>query len=142
MSFTFAVDFDGTIADGYPDRPLALNPEAIRVLRDLRAEGHRLVLWSCRATPYNDTPILADEVQRFYSFGEVPERVLDTWRLFGEMRALLQSQGAWDLFAEIWQAPGKPFADIYIDDKSELPEWPRIYQEHHGLAKLGSAASQ
>lgn len=142
MSFTFAVDFDGTLAEGYPDDKLTLNMEAIRVLRDLRVEGHRLVLWSCRATPYYDTPILVDEVQRFYAFGEVPERVTDTWRMFGAMRSLLLQHGVWDLFDDVWQAPGKPFADIYIDDKAELPEWRRIYQEHHGLAKLGPTQSQ
>jgi len=44
-----AVDFDGTIvAHQYPviGRP---NPKAIKVLRRLMAEGHRLMLWTMRS---------------------------------------------------------------------------------------------
>ncbi len=45
-----AVDFDGTITKdrgGYPDLGEE-QPLALRTLRDLVAEGHQLILWTCR----------------------------------------------------------------------------------------------
>ena len=45
-----AVDFDGTCATGaFPDIEKAQPVEgAIETLKDLVAEGHRIILWTCR----------------------------------------------------------------------------------------------
>ena len=45
---TIAVDFDGTIVEHrYPDIGEII-PGAFEVLRDLQANGHRLILWTVR----------------------------------------------------------------------------------------------
>lgn len=77
-------------------------------------------------------PHLDEEVSRWYQTGEVPPRVVDQWDRFVEMRQFLQAEGLWGLFDVVWQQPGKPEADRYIDDLLEAPEWPRIEAEFGG----------
>lgn len=48
MSLVIAVDFDGTIVEHkYPKigEPM---PGAFKVLKELQAAGHKLILWTCR----------------------------------------------------------------------------------------------
>jgi hypothetical protein len=127
MIMTVAVDFDGTLSKGGQ-----LLQEALTGVRELHASGVRLILWSCRCNPCDDAPTLPDEEQRFYSYGEVPDRVRAQWDWFNEMRTALKAAGVWDLFSIVWQAPGKPVADIYVDDLAEAPRWPALVKSLTG----------
>lgn len=120
-----AVDFDGTVAEG---RPLRLRHGAREALQAIRRAGNRLILYSARSTPPSE---IADpaEVERFYLRGEVPVRATDQWALFEEMRTFLTAEGLWSAFDEVWQAPGKPHAELFIDDLAEQPDWPALTRE-------------
>lgn len=129
---TFALDFDGTIVEA--DEPLRLRPSARQAIEDIKRAGHRLVLFSARCTPIDPTPELDDQVARWYATGEVPTQVTDQWKRFEEMRAFLKAERLWDLFDDIWQAPGKPYATVYVDDRFVSPDWPALaatYGEPH-----------
>lgn len=61
-SAVICVDFDGTIADHvYPDIGRDV-PGALRVLRELRDAGHRLVLWTMRCDGQRDGDVLSQAV--------------------------------------------------------------------------------
>lgn len=105
-----AVDFDGTLctdcypAIGIPNLPL------IHLLKELRAQGKQLILWTCRCGD-----ALGEAVAWCRMFGlefdAVNENVPDTILKYGtELR--------------------KISADVYVDDKSCFPwvdgqEWER-----------------
>lgn len=136
MSFTIAIDFDGTIVE--PNDPLRLRPEAAEGLRVLKAAGNTLILWSARATPVPAGVHDPNEELDFYQKGQVPERQLATWARFNEMRAFLQAHSLWDLFDEVWQSPGKPHADFFLEDRvfdARPPDWVGVA----GILGLGSA---
>jgi hypothetical protein len=122
------VDFDGTIVRvGGP--PFAYVPGAREALARLKAAGHQIILHSARCTTMDPGPVVDEEVATFYRTGEVNPRISDQWRRFVEMRGFLQSEGLWRLFDEVWQAPGKPPADVYIDDRAEPANWARLVAE-------------
>lgn len=123
MSFTFAVDYDGTLVENDPPK---FRQGAVRTLVALKAAGHRLILHSCRCIPIDPGPTIEEDVANFYVRGTTASRVEDQWQRFVEMRSFLQGAKLWDLFDEIWQAPGKPLADFFVDDKMEPPEWDGI----------------
>lgn len=131
MSLSIGIDFDGTMTRGNGSSPIL--PEVAPVLAALKLAGHHLVLHSARCTPADPAPPLEDEAARFYATGEVPPRVTDQWARFDDMRAALKLAGLWELFDEIWQAPGKPHCDIFVDDRLEEPNWPLIGREFGGL---------
>lgn len=128
MSLSIAVDFDKTI---YHEEG-GLNPDAVKVVKILKAKGYHLILHSCRCNPMDPSPPQPDEVEQLYKSGLVPERVQTQWDRFNEMRAILKEAAIWDLFDEVWQSPGKPLADLYIDDRSAGPNWGKIYNEFGG----------
>lgn len=125
MSLRLACDFDGSLAV----EPLAWRPGALEALIALKNAGYHLILHSCRCNPVDPAPVIEDEVERFYRLGETPQRVLDQWARFLEMRTFLMAAGAWRLFDEIWTAPGKPPVDLFIDDKMEPPNWRALVEE-------------
>lgn len=125
-----AVDFDGTVVEDA--RPLRWKAGAREFLVAAKSMGHTLILHSCRATPPRDDSNADTEASEFYSTGKAPDRVLATWRLFDEMRTFLRSQGMMDKFAFIWQMPGKPNADLFIDDKAEEPDFRSLIQQVGG----------
>jgi histidinol phosphatase-like enzyme len=47
---TFAVDFDGTCVAKTKDYPRhgENNPGAVKALKNLKAAGHKIILWTCR----------------------------------------------------------------------------------------------
>ena len=121
-----ALDFDGTLTE--PGTPLRLRPGAREAVLAFKAAGHHLILHSARCT-LECGPALDDEATRYWETGEVPERVRIQWTLFAEMRAFLKTQGLWSAFDEVWQSPGKPHADVFIDDLSEQPDWKALSSE-------------
>lgn len=115
MSFALAVDFDGTIVEARD--PLQLRPGAADGLKVLKAAGNTLILWSARCTPVPAGSHDPNEEAEFYKSGHVPERQIAQWARFVEMRDFLKGTGLWDLFDEVWQSPGKPHADFFLEDR-------------------------
>jgi hypothetical protein len=120
VSERIAIDFDETLTEGAPPR---LKAGALDALVAAKKAGHHLILHSCRSTVTGHSPILEDEATRFWRDGTVPAPVRFQWDLFDEMRSVLTAAGALALFDEIWQSPGKPLADKYVDDRAEFPDW-------------------
>lgn len=129
MSLRIAVDYDQCLVDTNPTR---LRKGAAEALVSMKAAGHVLILWSVRATPMDPTPTPDAEIARFYETGLPPNHVIYQWALFDDMRSFLKSVGMWDLFDEVWQSPGKPNADLFIDSKAERPDWARLLKELGG----------
>jgi hypothetical protein len=112
-----AVDFDGTIVEHrYP----AIGPElpfAIDTLRQLAAEGHRLILWTVREGQYLDEAIefCRSRGLEFYAVNrDYPEEEQERNNRFTR----------------------KLKADLWIDDRNlgGLPDWGTIYEMiHHRL---------
>ena len=112
-----AVDFDGTIVEHrYP----AIGPElpfAIDTLRQLAAEGHRLILWTVREGQYLDEAVefCRSRGLEFYAVNrDYPEEVKEDNSHFTR----------------------KLKADLWIDDRNlgGLPDWGTIYEMiHHRL---------
>jgi hypothetical protein len=105
-----AVDFDGTLHDGeYPETGNPL-PGAIEAMQRLSAEGHYIIIWTCRSRKS-----LVDMVNWLIEYGIPFNRINDN-------------------------APGcskrygynsrKVYADVYIDDGQigGLPAWREIYR--------------
>lgn len=112
-----AYDFDSTLVVG---QPLRWRLGARERLLSEKESGNYLILHSARCNPMDPSPSLADEIAGFYEFGTVNPRITDQWARFDEMRAFLQGEGVWSMFDEVWQAPGKPTADAFYDDKCEM----------------------
>ena len=109
-----AVDFDGTIVEHrYP----AIGPElpfAIDTLRQLAAEGHRLILWTVREGQYLDDAVefCRSRGLEFYAVNrDYPEEEQERNNHFTR----------------------KLKADLWIDDRNlgGLPDWGTIYEMIH-----------
>lgn len=125
-----AIDFDGTLVE--PDPPLRYRPGAVEALRSLKSAGHSLTLYSARATPLDKQPSDVDDIALFYGTGVLPASVLDQWERFDEMRTFLQRTGMWAAFDVVWQSPGKPHVDVFIDDRFEEPDWLAVRRDYGG----------
>jgi hypothetical protein len=112
---TIAVDFDGTLHDGeYPGTGAPV-PGAADALQRLSAEGHYLIIWSCRE---GKTQI---DMVNWLIKHEIPfNRVNDNigCELYGYNSR-------------------KVYADVYIDDHNVggLPSWNEIYNIISGKVK-------
>lgn len=124
MQYTVAVDLDGTIVnydhwrgvyhigDPYPD--------AIRFLQQLLRLGVRVILHTCRLTP--DVNGWVDASRR------IPLADART-----NLEYWLAQHGLSDV--ALWDAPGKPFADVYLDDRairidpSKVDTWTRLWSK-------------
>lgn len=106
-----AIDFDGTIVhDQYPHIG-AVKPNAGEIIRKLKADGHYIIIWTCRAGNY------AHQVFDFLREKEIPfDRINES------NPDNVQKYGGMDT--------RKVYADVYIDDKAinGLPHWEEIYQ--------------
>ena len=112
-----AVDFDGTIVEHrYPSIGKEL-PFAIDTLRQLAAEGHRLILWTVREGQYLDDAVefCRSRGLEFYAVNrDYPEEEPERNNRFTR----------------------KLKADLWIDDRNlgGLPDWGTIYEMiHHRL---------
>ena len=112
-----AVDFDGTIVEHrYPSIGKEL-PFAIDTLRQLAAEGHRLILWTVREGQYLDDAVefCRSRGLEFYAVNrDYPEEEQERNNHFTR----------------------KLKADLWIDDRNlgGLPDWGTIYEMiHHRL---------
>ena len=106
-----AVDFDGTIVEHrYPSIGKEL-PFAIDTLRQLAAEGHRLILWTVREGQYLDDAVefCRSRGLEFYAVNlDYPEEEPERNNRFTR----------------------KLKADLWIDDRNlgGLPDWGTIYE--------------
>ena len=110
---TIAVDFDGTIVDHkYPDIGKE-KPFAIDTLKQLAAEGNKLILWTSR-----DGDLLQEAVDFCHKRG------LDFYGINSNRPVGSLFEGR-SLSTSV-----KVVADVYIDDKNlgGLPDWDTIYE--------------
>lgn len=106
---TIAVDFDGTIVEHrYPAIGKEV-PFAIATLRQLQAEGHRLILWTVR-----EGKLLEDAVNYCTERGIT---------FYAVNRDFEEEDGTGRDFSR------KLKADLFIDDRNVggLPDWGTIY---------------
>jgi hypothetical protein len=106
-----AIDFDGTIvADQYPHIG-QLKPNAPEVIRQLKADGHYIIIWTCR------TGHLMHQVHDFLTEQQIPFDRIN--------KSNPENVAKYDGIDT-----RKVYADVYVDDKGlhELPEdWIDIY---------------
>ena len=111
---TIAVDFDGTIVHHrYPaiGKPI---PFALETLKQLSADGHRLILWTVRE-------------------GKLLEDAVEYCRQNGLEFYAVNSEYPDSGWTNNW-ASRKLRADVYIDDRNfgGLPDWGEIYEAISG----------
>jgi hypothetical protein len=118
--FRISIDFDGTLVEDHVS-PFRWLRGAREFLTEVTAAGIHVILHSCRATLVGYTEMPGD-AEEFYRSGRVPDDVTISWALHEEMRAFLEAEGVWPL-VQLWTSPGKPIADVYVDDRSQVPDW-------------------
>lgn len=99
-----AVDFDGTLCEESFPRIGAENGALILQLKHLQEEGHKLILWTCRA-------------------GEQLKEAVD-WCRFRGLEFAAVNENLPEHIAQYGGDTRKVYADMYIDDKAAEPrEW-------------------
>ncbi len=123
-SMLISVDYDGTICDhAFPEVGVPTEG-AIETLKDLIADGHLLILNTCRE----------DERRRSYL-----TEVVDFMKSHGVEFVSVNQNRPEDEFRD---KPGrKVYADVYIDDRNfgGFPGW-AVVREAFGLKPLAAAA--
>jgi hydroxymethylpyrimidine pyrophosphatase-like HAD family hydrolase len=105
-----AIDFDGTLHSGkWPGIGGPL-PDAISVMNRLKADGHYLIIWTCREGD-RQTEMANWLVENGIPFDCINDHKPGTVELYG-------------------YASRKVYAHLYIDDKQVggLPQWDKIYK--------------
>ena len=98
---SYAVDFDGTLCENAWPNIGKPNYTLIRILKELRETGGKIILWTCRTADRLDKAIAWCKEQGL-EFNAVNENLPEIIGQFGtESR--------------------KVFADIYVDDKAINP---------------------
>lgn len=120
-----AVEFDGALVVA-GERPLRWRLGAREFVLGAAAAGVRLVLHSARAA--TAPQVFPGDAEEFYATGRALVEFEAQWALFDEMRAFLQVEGVWGLL-EVWQAPGKPAADRYLDARGAPPNFVEVAAE-------------
>ena len=101
-SKVIAVDFDGTLCtNNYPKIGIA-NNKLIEELTELRKNGHKLILWTCRENSLLDEAVMFCAQHGLY-FDEVNNNIPERIEMYGTN-------------------PRKIGADLYIDDLSVTPD--------------------
>ncbi|MCQ2231603.1 MAG: hypothetical protein MJZ30_07125 [Paludibacteraceae bacterium] len=108
-----AVDFDGTIVENRFPSIGEERPFAIETLKKLRAENHRLILWTVRHGEYLEEALRWCE-ERGLTFDAVNQSYLLDDHLGGNVSH-------------------KANAELFIDDRNlgGIPDWTTIYQMIH-----------
>lgn len=122
-----AVDFDGTLTTGKFPEIGGARPYAVEMMRRLKADGHYLILWTCRR-------------------GERLEEAIN-WLLAHGIPFDRVNAHQPESLARYGNDPRKVYAHCYIDDKQVggLPPWPAIYdyiagEERRWLESAGKEA--
>ncbi len=123
-----ALDFDGSLVEDHV-LPLRWRRGAKEFVVAAAAAGVRMWVHSCRcAVACNLSTVSPWDAEEFWRSGRVAADIETSWAHFEEMRVFLEVEGVW-AFLTPWTLPGKPFADLYVDDKAELPDWYRLAGE-------------
>jgi len=104
-----AVDFDGTIVEHrFPEIGKKI-PNAFKVLKKLKADGHILILWTYRS-------------------GEELEKAIKFCKKNGMEFHAINNNSSDEEFDMTYSR--KIYADLYIDDRNVngLPDWNTIYE--------------
>lgn len=120
MKLIIAIDFDGTIAETDFPTIIALRPHAAAVINKLAADGHTIIVHSCRANkPAQDMKAFLDT--HGIRYHHINENSPDRIKIYG-------------------YDTRKISADIYIDDHNlgcNGIYWPEVYyQIQMEIAKL------
>lgn len=124
----FAIDFDQTLVQPDLEGVLQWRPGALEFLRATYDAGIKVIIHSCRLTPHTDGSGAGDADYYWRTGVIVSEFLLEGWRMRMQLVATLQAVNLLDM-VELWEAPGKPLADVYVDDKSEKPDWYALARE-------------
>jgi len=112
-----AVDFDGTLHTGeYPDTG-APKPYAVEAMQRLKADGHYLIIWTCREYA-SQFAMIGWLNKHKIPYDQINDHAPNSAKDFGyESR--------------------KVYADVYIDDHNlgGLPTWHEIYDIISGKVK-------
>ncbi len=121
-----AIDFDGTLCRGTYPNIGGPQPYAVEVMKKLSADGHYLIIWTCR-------------------HGELLTKAIN-WMLDQGIPFNRVNEHNPDNLAKYGGDARKIYAHVYIDDKNlgGLPTWPEIYEsvtemERAYLEKKGEA---
>ena len=118
----FGVEFDGVIAERR-GREMVLRTGAKQGLLALRAAGHTLILHTTRAS---QPPTDDGEAAKVLAHRDPEERR----RSLAEMEAFLRKHGLWAVFVMVWDQPGKPTVDRYLDARALAPRWPELVRTY------------
>lgn len=105
-----AIDFDGTICRGQYPNIDGLQPDAKQYIQELKADGHYIIIYTCRCGDYLTQAI------NWLLENEIPfDRVNDNEPQSIEMYK---------------NNSRKVYAHVYVDDKQVggLPTWGEIYE--------------
>jgi hypothetical protein len=104
-----AVDFDGTLHTGHWPKIGAPAPYAASIMKRLKADGHYLIVWTCREGR-QQTDMVNWLLEKGIPFDRINEHKPASVELYG-------------------YSSHKVYAHLYIDDKQigGLPTWPEIY---------------
>ena len=104
-----AVDFDGTLHTGKWPEIGAPTPYAVEMMRKLKADGHYLIIWTCREQD-RQTEAVNWLLEHGIPFDRINEHKAGSWEAYGYKAR-------------------KVYAHLYVDDKQVggLPPWTEIY---------------
>ncbi len=126
---TICLDFDGTLVREGKGGAVRWAEGAREFVFGALADPEiRLVIHTCRATAHPARPAPAGEVEEFYRTGRASKDAERSWELRAELNAFMAKENLVGRL-DVWEGPGKPLADVYIDDKAEQPDWARLAGE-------------
>ena len=110
-----AIDFDGTLHTGKWPGIGSPAPYAVEVMRQLKADGHRLVIWTCREGD-QQTDMINWLLEHDIPFDRVNDNFPDQTQMYKSNSR-------------------KVYAHLYIEDKQVggLPMWEEIYEFVRGM---------
>lgn len=100
MGMKIAIDFDGTLWD-FAGSHTGTNEVLINTAKRLKANGHRLILWTCRYEGQGLEAAIARCREHGLEFDAVNDNLPEVKEQYGN--------------------PRKIVADVYIDDRSAHP---------------------
>ena len=102
------IDFDGTIVEHQYPKIGPLRKDAYKVIRQLKRDGHIIIIWTCRSDTYDLPPM-----KKFLEENRIPYDYINE-----------------NSHTIAFKPHPKVYADVYIDDHNllGLPGWDDIYR--------------
>lgn len=119
MKPAIAVDFDGTLYQEGPwlgscDYSRGPIPGALEWLAEALID-YDIIIHTCRFSRWNAQPAMNDVYP--------PQTVADVTRSMAGMSAWFDRHGIDPDRLIYWAHPGKPYAEVYLDDRMLVPPW-------------------